>query len=56
MVLLGKVGKSLDKGWTIVGDDLNKGAPVTENIFKDPVGEGHAGLVAEHTELLVVQY
>ncbi|ETW80775.1 hypothetical protein HETIRDRAFT_115944 [Heterobasidion irregulare TC 32-1] len=56
VILLGKMGESFDEGWLVIGNNLDEGAPATENILEDPVGEGGAGLVAEHAELRIVQY
>ncbi|ETW82047.1 hypothetical protein HETIRDRAFT_317658 [Heterobasidion irregulare TC 32-1] len=53
VILLGEMGESFDEGWPVIGNDLDEGAPATENILEDPVGEGGAGLVAE---LGIVRY
>ena len=54
VVFLGKMGKSFDKGWFIVRDNFNEGAPSTKDVFKDPVGKCCASLVVKHAKLGVM--
>ena len=54
MVLFGKMGECLDKGWPIVRDNLNKGALAIKNAFEDPVSKSRAGLIIEHVEFRAV--
>ena len=53
MVLLGKIGESLDEGGSIVGDDFDKGTLPIEDVLKDPVSEGGTRLIAEFQ---IIQY
>ena len=54
VVFLGEMGESFDKGWSIVRDNFNKGAPSIEDVFKDPVGKCCASLIVKHAKLRVM--
>ena len=49
-----EVCKSRNEGLAVVGDDLHKSAPVTEDVLEDPVAECLGGLLAEHAVLWVM--
>ena len=54
IVLFGKIGEGFDKGWLIVGNNLNKGALAIKNVFKDLVGKDSTSLIVEHVEIRVI--
>ena len=54
IVLFGKIGEGSDKGWLIVGNNLNEGALAIKNVFKDLVGKDSTSLIVEHVEIRVI--
>ena len=47
MVPLFQVGKRFDECSPVVGDNLTKSTPLAQDVFKDPISNGHQGFCME---------